>query len=156
MLEEVKEILRKYPKDRTNLVMILQDIQGVIGYLPKEGLELVSQSLKVPKSQVYAVAKFYRVLSLKPVGKNLSRVCMGTACHVRGAPLILDEMLRKLDIDEGETTPDGEFTVQTVGCVGACAIGPVVEINEKHYGHMDVAKVSKLLDGIKNKKEELC
>jgi NADH-quinone oxidoreductase subunit E len=125
--------------------MILQDVQSEFGYLPTDALNEVSIRLQIPAAQVYSVATFYNVLSLVPRGRNLVRVCMGTACHVRQAPLILEAVKRELNIEPGGTTEDREFTFQSVGCVGACAIGPVVEINDAHHGHMNVNKINKLL-----------
>lgn len=141
----LEKILSRYPNDPTSLVMILQDVQSEFGYLPKDVLAEISGRLSIPKSRIYSVATFYNVLSLKPRGKHMVRVCMGTACHVRQAPLILDSAIRELGVEVGGTTPDGEFTLQSVGCVGACAIGPVVEIDDKHHGHMTVTRMSRLL-----------
>jgi NADH-quinone oxidoreductase subunit E len=141
----LEQILSRYPRDKTSLVMILQDVQAEEGYLSPESLEAVSAALGLPRSQVFAVATFYNVLSLEPRAKHLLRVCLGTACHVRGAPLILDAAERSLGIKDGGTTADREFTLQSVGCVGACAIGPVVEIDGEHHGHMDVTRTSKLV-----------
>jgi NADH-quinone oxidoreductase subunit E len=141
----LEQILARYPRDATSLVMILQDVQAEEGYLSPESLDAVSAALGLPRSQVYAVATFYNVLSLEPRAKHLLRVCVGTACHVRGAPLILDAAVRSLGVEDGGTTADREFTLQSVGCVGACAIGPVVEIDGEHHGHMDVTKTAKLL-----------
>lgn len=139
------KILSRYPNDAASLVMILQDVQAENGYLPKEVLAEISERLRIPKAQIYSVATFYNVLSLEPRGKHMVRVCMGTACHVRQAPLILDSAVRELGVDVGKTTPDGKFTLQSVGCVGACAIGPVVEIDDTHHGHMTVTRMSRLL-----------
>ena len=141
----LERIFSRYPVDRTSLVMILQDVQTEFGYLPTDALKEVSARLQIPAAQVYSVATFYNVLSLVPRGRNLVRVCMGTACHVRQAPLILEAVRRELEIEPGGTTKDGEFTFQSVGCVGACAIGPVVEVNDVHHGHMNVNKMKKLL-----------
>jgi NADH-quinone oxidoreductase subunit E len=141
----LEQILSRYPRDNTSLVMILQDVQAAEGYLSPESLDAVSAALGLPRSQVYAVATFYNVLRLEPRARHLLRVCLGTACHVRGAPLILDAATRSLGVTDGGTTPDREFTLQSVGCVGACAIGPVVEIDGEHHGHMDVNSVTKLL-----------
>ena len=142
----LERIFSKYPVERTSLVMILQDVQSEFGYLSTDALKEVSARLQIPAAQVYSVATFYNVLSLVPRGRNLVRVCMGTACHVRQAPLILETVKRVLEIEPGGTTQDGEFTFQSVGCVGACAIGPVVEVNDVHHGYMNVNKMKKLLD----------
>lgn len=149
----LQEILARYPNNRTNLVMILQDVQAEHGYLSRESLAEIASHLAMPVAQVHSVATFYNVFSLEPRGEHLVRVCLGTACHVRQAPLILDTALRELGVKDGATTADRKFTVQSVGCVGACAIGPVVEIDEVHHGHMTVPKMSKLLRGISDGKE---
>lgn len=141
----LQQILERYPRDRTSLVMMLQDIQAAEGYLPAEVLDELARSLRMPRAELYAVATFYNVLSLEPRGRHLVRVCMGTACHVRQAPLILDAAARELGVGDGETTDDREFTLQSVGCVGACAIGPVVEVDTDHHGHMTVTKLGRLL-----------
>ena len=141
----LERILSRYPRDKTSLVMILQDVQAAEGFLSPESLDAVSAALGLPRSQVYAGATFYNVLSLEPRARHLLRVCVGTACHVRGAPLILDAAVRSLGVEDGGTTADREFTLQSVGCVGACAIGPVVEVDGEHHGHMDVNKTTKLL-----------
>lgn len=150
----LQKILSRYPDDRTSLVMILQDVQAELGYLPKDSLAEISRHLGIPRSQVYSVATFYNVLSLEPRGKHLVRVCMGTACHVRQAPLILDAAKRELGIDEGKTSDDRRFTLQSVGCVGACAIGPVVEVNDRHHGHMTVTGMGKLLRRLADEEAE--
>ena len=149
----VEKILANYPRNQGSLVMVLQDVQAEFGYLPKEALEEVSRELGVPRSQVYSVASFYDVLSLKPRGTHLLRVCMGTACHVRQAPLLLEAAERDLAVEDGDTTDDGLFTVQSVGCVGACAIGPVVEIDGEHKGHMTVSQFSRRIARLKKKEQ---
>jgi NADH-quinone oxidoreductase subunit E len=142
----IDAILSRYPQDKTSLVMILQDVQTEHGYLSPEAMDEVSRVLDVPRAQVYAVATFYNVLSLEPRARHLLRVCLGTACHVRGAPLILDAAARGLGVSNGGTTADGEFTLESVSCVGACAIGPVVELDGEYHGHMDVPKTTRLLE----------
>lgn len=150
----IEDIFSRYPKKPESLVMILQDIQGAMGYLSEAALERVAEELNLPLAKVYSVASFYRVLKFKPTGKHNVKVCMGTACHVKGAPLILNSVLSKLKIKDGETTDDRKFTVQSVGCIGACAIGPVVEVNEECCGNMTVIKANKLLTRIdKNEKK---
>ncbi len=149
----VERILESYPRTQESLVMVLQDVQAEFGYLPKEALDEVATALDVPRAQVYSVASFYDVLSLEPRGKHLLRVCMGTACHVRQAPLLLDAAARDLDVEDGGTTEDKAFTLQSVGCVGACAIGPVVEIDGIHAGHMTVAKLSRRIERMKKKEQ---
>jgi NADH-quinone oxidoreductase subunit E len=143
----IDEILARHPPERSSLVMVLQDVQAAYGYLPVDVMERVADVLGVARTHVYAVATFYRVLSLEPRGRHLLRVCMGTACHVRAAQRILEAAERRLGVGDGGTTPDREFTLQTVGCVGACAIGPVVQLDETAHGHMTVPGVAALIEG---------
>jgi len=145
MSEKVVSIVGKYNNDRAQLVAILQDIQGEYNYLPKEALVRVSQLLGIPLSQVYNVATFFKAFSLKPRGKHLINVCLGTACHVRGAVRVLEKLERSLDIKSGETTPDFVFTLETVNCMGACALGPVIKVDGEYFGQMNVEKVDHVL-----------
>jgi NADH-quinone oxidoreductase subunit E len=142
--DKVDAIIEKYKRDKGFLVSILQDIQAEYNYLPKEALFDVSDILGIPVSQVYGVATFYRAFSLIPRGRHLIQVCLGTACHVRGAPKVLEAMERKLKIKAGETTADKEYTLTTVNCLGACALGPVVVIDQEYHGQMNQSKVDKL------------
>jgi NADH-quinone oxidoreductase subunit E len=132
----VDRILDKYNRDASLLVDILQDIQAETGYLPKETLEETSKGLNVPQSRVYSVATFYRAFSLTPRGRHVINVCMGTACHVRGAVKVLESIQKQLGIKTGETTKDLKYTLETVNCVGACALGPMVIIGEDYHGEM--------------------
>lgn len=145
MDEKVKAIINKYNGDRSQLVSILQDIQTEYYYLPKEALIQVSKSMSIPASRVYDVATFFRAFSLEPRGKHLINVCLGTACHVRGAARILENIERSLAINRGETTKDRKFTLETVNCLGACALGPIVKIDGEYFGQMSVDKVDPLL-----------
>ena len=134
--EKVTRVLQKHQYDKALLVDILQDTQAEIGYLPKEALEEVSRGLEVPQSRVYSVATFFKAFSLKPRGRHLINVCMGTACHVRGAVKVLEKVEQELGIKTGETTGDLKFTLETVNCVGSCALGPMVIIGEDYHGEM--------------------
>ncbi|MDY6857035.1 MAG: NAD(P)H-dependent oxidoreductase subunit E [Thermodesulfobacteriota bacterium] len=145
MDEKVEFILDKYDRDKGFLVSILQDIQSEYYYLPKEVLVEISHALEVPVSQIYSVATFFKAFSLKPRGRHLISVCMGTACHVRGAVRIVEELERKLETPRGETTKDGKFTLETVRCVGACALGPVATIDGEYFGQMQTGKLDSLL-----------
>jgi NADH-quinone oxidoreductase subunit E len=143
---KVGQVLQKYQHDKSLLVDILQDIQAESGYLPKEVLEETSQGLGVPLSRVYSVATFFKAFSLTPRGRHLINVCMGTACHVRGAVKVLEKIEQELGIKRGETTPDLKFTLETVNCVGACALGPMVIIGEDYHGEMTPDAVSSVLE----------
>ena len=142
---KVKQVLQKYQHDKSLLVDILQDIQTETGYLPKEVLTETSQGLDVPLSRVYSVATFFKAFSLKPRGRHLINVCMGTACHVRGAVKVLEKIEQELGIKTGETTPDMKYTLETVNCVGACALGPMVIIGEDYHGEMTPEGVGPVL-----------
>ena len=145
MDEKVTAIVNKYNGDRGQLVSILQDIQSEYYYLPKEALVQVGQIMAIPASQVYNMATFFKAFSLVPRGKHLINVCLGTACHVRGAIRVLENIERSLDIKRGETTVDRKFTLETVNCMGACALGPVVKIDGDYFGQMTTDKVNPLL-----------
>lgn len=134
--ETVKKALQKHHHDKSLLVDILQDIQLEIGYLPKTALVETGKQLGVPVSRVYSVATFFKAFSLTKRGRHLISVCMGTACHVRGAVKVLDQIERELKIKRGGTTKDLKFTLETVNCVGACALGPIVIIGEDYHGEM--------------------
>lgn len=149
-LKEVQVILSKREKCSCELIEILQDIQSAFQYLPEEVLEIVSRELNVPIIEVFRVANFYKAFTLQPKGKHVITVCMGTACHVRGAPKFVDEVLGQLGIKPGETTADGQFTVETVNCLGACALGPVVVLDGKYYDHMTAAKLRKLINEVRS------
>lgn len=143
--EKVKQVLQKYQHDKSLLVDILQDIQAETGYLPKEVLAETSRELDIPLSRVYSVATFFKAFSLKPRGRHLINVCMGTACHVRGAVKVLEKIEQELNIKRGQTTKDLKFTLETVNCVGACALGPMVIIGEDYHGEMTPEAVGSVL-----------
>ena len=148
--EKAQQIIDKYKGDPTSLIAILLDYQEAFSYLPREALAEVSKSMEIPLPRVYSIATFFKAFSLKQKGKYLIQVCMGTACHVRGAPKFLDEVLGQLKVQPGETTDDGEFTVETVNCLGACALGPVVVLNGKYYKHMTAGKLRILIQETKS------
>jgi len=145
MNNSVTQIIDKYHHDKGQLVSILQDIQAQYRYLPKDILVEVSQILSIPLTQVYSVATFFRAFSLKPRGRHLINVCLGTACHVRGAAKVLERMELELGIRRSETTKDSKFTLETVNCVGCCALGPMVILDDQYFGQMKSDKVSSLL-----------
>lgn len=128
-----------------SLMNVLERIQARYRYLPEDALILVSERLGVPLSQTYSVATFYNAFSLKPKGRHIINVCLGTACIVRGSRRVLERISDKLGIQPGETTADGEFTLETVNCLGACALGPIVVVDGDHYGKMTAGTAEKLL-----------
>ena len=142
---KVDEILEKHKSEAGGLVGILADIQRQYRFIPKEALLKVSKARKIPLSRLCSLATFYSAFSLTPKGEEEICVCLGTACHIRGAPLILEELERRLKIKSGETSKDGKYTLQTVRCVGACALGPVAVINGKYHGHLTPSKAAKLI-----------
>ena len=146
MDKRVAGIIDKYNVEERQLISILQDVQAEFYYLPKEALVQVSDSMGIPLSRVYSVATFFKAFSLKPRGKHLIHVCLGTACHVRGAPKVLEQIERSLRINRGETTSDFKFTLETVNCMGCCALGPVVRIDGKYFGQMRSDKIDPILN----------
>jgi len=141
----LQEILAKYPPKESNLIMVLQDVQEAYRHLPPEILVDVAKAMQVPKAKVFGVATFYKAFSLEPRGETSVRVCLGTACHVRGGLLLMDELKRTLGIGAGETTSDGKYTLEAVNCVGACAMAPVVVVNDTYHGNVRPDGVKKLL-----------
>ncbi len=144
-LEKIQEIVERYGYDKSKLISILQDIQAVFHYLPAQALKQVAGYLKIPLIDIISVATFYRAFSLKPRGEHVATVCMGTACHVRGAPRILEEFERQLNLKKGETSEDGKWSLETVACLGCCAIGPVVVVDGDYHAHTTIRKVSNIL-----------
>jgi len=146
MDKKVTTIIDKYNSDRGQLVSILQDIQTEFYYLPEEALIQVSEAMGIPASRVFDVATFFKAFSLVPRGKHLINVCLGTACHVRGGSRVLETVERCLSVKRGETTKDRKFTLETVNCMGACALGPVVKIDGEYFGQMSAGKVDHLFN----------
>ena len=143
--EDISTIVEKVGSSKGGLISILEEIQAKYSYLPEDALRAVAEETGRSLVDIYGVATFYRAFSLKPRGKHLISVCLGTACHVRGGPGIIEEMERQLEIQAGETTPDNEFTLETVNCVGACALGPVVIIDGHYFSKVKSSKVKKIL-----------
>lgn len=148
---EADVLLQRYPeKDASALIPLLQDIQQEHGYLPESELNRVADYCDIPLSRIYGVATFYNQFRLQPLGKYVIRVCRGTACHVKGSGDILTTLENELGIKAGETTKDMKFTIETVACIGACSIAPVIAINDEFYGKLDNRKVKKILDELKS------
>jgi len=142
--EQLDDILSRYTGDRSELILILQEAQEEFGYLPREVMEGIAKFLRLSPSTVYGVSTFYAQFKLKPTGKRIVRVCRGTACHVRGGARILREVEKRLGIKPGETTEDMEYTLETVACIGACALAPTMVIGKETYGRMTTRKVAEV------------
>jgi NADH:ubiquinone oxidoreductase subunit E len=147
---DILRILEKHTEDKGRLIAILEEIQDEYGFLTEESLRIVSNETGRPMVDVYGVATFYRSFSLTPRGKHLICACLGTACHVRGAPRVVEELERQLRIEAGQTTEDKEFTLETVNCLGACALGPVVVIDGHYFSQVRKSRISQLLDDARN------
>jgi len=143
--EKISDILEKYNNEESSIIAILQDIQEKFGYLPKESLLQVSRDVNIPISRVLSLATFFKAFSLIPKGKHPIHVCMGTACHVRGAQLVLEKLERELKIKSGETTDDMNFSLDEVRCVGCCGLAPVVMVGEEVHGKITQTKVPGIL-----------
>jgi NADH-quinone oxidoreductase subunit E len=144
---KLKEIFSRHPARQQELIPILQETQKVFRYLPAAAINKIALYLEIPESAVYGVSTFYARFRLKPQGKKTIRVCRGTACHVRGTQKVLAEIEKVLGIKSGETTPDNEYTLETVACIGACALAPVITIDDEVFGKMTSRKVTEILGG---------
>ena len=154
MEERLKTTLSSYDGKKYELIPILQNVQEEFGYLPEEVMLEVAKFTRVPESRVYAIATFYTQFRFTPIGRNHVMVCRGTACHVRGAPRILAEVEKQLGIKEGGTTPDMEYSLETVACIGACGLAPNMVINKNTYGRLTTKRVSEILADILSKEKE--
>ena len=141
----VNKVIEDHQYDQSMLIQNLLSLQSKFGWLPREMLSEVGKQLGIPISQVYQAATFYKAFSLAPRGRHLIKVCTGTSCKVRGAPIIFDRIQRLLGIEKGETTPDGRFSIETVNCVGCCALGPTITIDDGFHGNLKLTHVKKLL-----------
>lgn len=149
------KVLPQFEGRKNELIPILQLIQAKCGYVPEEAISLIAGFLNVARGQVHSVASFYSHFRLAPPGKRRVAVCRGTACHIRGAPQILEETQRLLCITEGETTPDREYTLESVACIGCCALAPCIRINRDVHGELTAGKVRKLLDSTAKGKDDV-
>ena len=138
-------LIAQYGSDQSALIQVLQDVQKEYNYLPREAMAYLSERLGVPLAHTYNVATFYNAFSLTPKGAHTCTVCMGTACHILGGKRVLDFMLDELGIEEGGTTEDGEYTVERVNCLGACALGPIVVMDGEYHSHISIDKARKLI-----------
>ena len=144
MEKRLKKILSAFTGKKDEIIPILQAVQQEFGYLSKDNMLAIAEFARVPESQVYGIATFYAQFRFSPIGKKHIMLCRGTACHVRGAPLILEEVENRIGIKEGETTGDLEYSLETVACIGACGLAPTMRINNETFGHMTKKKVSEI------------
>jgi len=147
-----KRILKRFGRKRSNLIPILQKVQGELGYLPREAMLEIAEFLNMPDIDVYGVVTFYNQFRLNPPGKHSIRVCLGTACHMKGGYITLDAWKRRLEIESGETTLDREFDLDTVACVGCCTMAPVTVVDDKPQGNVEPTKVDGILLGFELEK----
>jgi NADH-quinone oxidoreductase subunit E len=154
ILSDIEKNLSGFGTERRNLIPILQMIQVRHQYLPADAIQMVGKYLDIPSAEVYGVATFYNQFRFHPPGRHPIKVCLGTACHVKGGDIILENFERKLQIKEGQTTPDKEFSIERVACVGCCALAPVTVVNETVHGNMAPSKVEGLILRIGIEKEQ--
>lgn len=152
-INEVKNYIAELDYDKNSLIMILHKAQNLLGYLPREILEIIAEELKIPLAKVYGVVTFYSYFNTEKKGKYRISVCLGTACFVKGAEAVLEEFKQQLNINMGETTNDGLFTLDNIRCIGACGLAPVVSINDKIYGNVKKEDVKSILDEYRKKGE---
>ena len=145
-LQAVREIASRHGKDRSALISVLQDVHAEYNYLPEGSLDVISREMGIPVTSVYGVATFFRAFSFKPRGRHLATLCVGTACHVRGASRLLTDLEERLGISSGETTRDKRFTLETVNCLGCCAVGPLMVVDGEYHGEMDKKGVEAVLE----------
>ena len=151
----ISTLLDRYPREEGQgaLIAVLQDIQEECGYLPEQALEQVSRYLNTPLSHIYGVVSFYTQFSLTPKGKHIIKLCMGTACHIRGGQMVLDEIRSFLDLNGKDTTDDKLFSLEVVRCLGTCFLAPVMMIGNKYFGKLTAAKVRKVLKSYQKKED---
>ena len=145
-LERVDELIDKYPDQPGVLIQLLLDLQSEFNWIPKEAIVRIGERLHIPASQIYRVATFYKAMSLTPRGRHVISVCLGTACHVRGGPKIIDRIEEQLNVRAGETTQDRRFSLERVNCLGCCALGPVVLVDKDYHGKLTPAQVKGVLE----------
>lgn len=143
--EALEQLLVKWKGMKGALIPVLQGCQNIYGYLPRDEMEFISKEMKVPFSEIYGVATFYAQFKLKPRGRNIVRVCLGTACHVRGGAKIFARVQSELGIQDGETTDDLRYTIESVACIGACGLAPVIMVNDETHGRLTPDKIPAIL-----------
>lgn len=146
---KIEEILKAYPKERRFALAVMQDMQRQYNYVPREGLDALSEYIGIPLAELYSMATFYKALGLEPKGRHIIKACDGTACHIRGSVNLINNICRELGIEVGGTTDDGEFTLELVNCVGACALAPVMLVDDKYYGGVTSDMLPEILNEIR-------
>jgi NADH-quinone oxidoreductase subunit E len=154
VIRRVKRVLARFGRKKRNLIPVLQKVQGELGYLPREAMLEIARFLAIPAIDVYGVATFYNQFRFNPPGRHSIRVCLGTACHMKGGYITLDAWKRRLEIDQGETTPDREFDLDTVACVGCCAMAPVTVVDDKPEGKVEPTKVDGIMLAFEREREK--
>lgn len=147
--ERMEEIIHSYECDQRYALAIMQDMQRTFQYVPREGMEELARTLGCPVSVLYAMATFYKALSLTPKGEHIIKCCDGTACHIRGSSTLIDGIQRELGIGPGETTGDGMFSLETVNCLGSCALAPVLVIDDVYYGKVTLEKLKEIIHTVR-------
>lgn len=149
-IQKVKTIIKDNKDVKGGLIPVLHDIQELYGYLPEEALNIVSEGLDIPMTEIYGVASFYHFFSLEPKGQHIIKVCLGTACYVKGSQTIINRLAQELSVEVGKTTSDGKFTLEATRCLGACGLAPVMMIDEKVYGKVTLEDIRRILDEYSN------
>lgn len=152
--EEVEELIKDYPSEQRYILAMMQDLQKKYNYLPREGLEMVAEHVNTPVSKIYSMATFYKAFSLVPKGRYNIKVCDGTACHIKGSTVLIDQVYKYLGIKPGETTADGVFSLETVNCLGACAIAPVVMVNEQVHSKVTSSGIIEIIESYRGQINE--
>ena len=150
--DKLKDIASKYKSVDGGIIGALHEVQNTYGYIPEEAQKYLSKELNVPMSKIYGIITFYSRFTLKPKGKHHIQVCLGTACYVKGADKVLERFKQKLNVDEGKTTEDGMFSLESVRCIGACGLAPAIVIDNEVYGKVDEKKVDELIEKYKEEK----
>ncbi len=151
--EQIDQVLQKYNYRHSNIISIMQDVQGLENYIPEEAIRYISEKMELNLARIYDIATFYKTFSLIPRGRHTIKVCCGTACHLGGSDRNLDQIKRSLQIEEGETTADRQFSLETVNCLGTCALAPVVMVEEDYYDEVKPGRVEKILLNYRSKAE---
>lgn len=149
--DRIDQVLQKYEYHHSDIISIMQDVQGLENYIPEEAIRYIAEKMEINLARIYDIATFYKAFSLVPRGRYTIKLCCGTACHLGGAPQNIDQIKRTLDIADGETTDDRQFSLETVNCLGACALAPVVVVDEDYYESVNAGKIDKILSSYHSK-----